>query len=233
MAEASRLTKAQVEEVVQEFFTYQLSLHGFVWTPATSQENGLNGHNVSPAVANGQAAAVPVNGLANGQNVRPSGEPLDNATKKRIKDALTSLNARLMNDFNERIVQMTEELRNTTQGGIGYSEIETIAREMFCEGIKWSIILTFMSFMCELALRQGVQRHQASFVNDIVNWTTRYLTQPDIINWIDDQGWESVIAFAAERQGNQNNADAEFWGSRILALSGAIGLVMGYCWLRF
>src|SRR5690242_10028156 len=126
-----RSTRDQLEEVVQEFYTTQLALRGHEWHPPTTSPRHVNGN------SNHNQMDRLINGAADGQQRTSS---LDTATKKRIMDTLISLNEQLMSDFNDRIVEIIEELRNTTQGVIGYSEIKSIADEMFIDGPKWSII---------------------------------------------------------------------------------------------
>jgi hypothetical protein len=158
---------------------------------------------------------------------------LDTATKKKIKDALAALAQRLRTEYNDRIANMVTQLPEPSQ--MNYANFESLANEMFCEGTKWSLIVTLLTFAVELIYHVGVTNGSEQYIEDVFVWTTRYLSSPAVLNWINDQGWESLIAFAEARAEGANQADdqdTDFWGSRLLALSGAIGVVLGYCWLK-
>lgn len=109
-----------------------------------------------------------------------------------ITDALRTLGEEYMNQYGNEFDQMCEPLQLTPS--TAYSIFLSISNELFCEGIKWSHIVTYLVFGVEFAL-YTVQKGYPQLVSEISHWLSDYLNL-HLINWIKDHGgWVSSIVY--------------------------------------
>jgi len=219
MADERTRVVRQIHDIVDEFFIAQLALRGHQWIPSRDEVDG------------------PMNGAANGA-VAVNQYALDESTRKRIRDAMNSLAAELMQLQGDRMVEMAENMdadQLTTAAQRARAAFDAIASEMFSEGATWAHILTILAFAVECAYRMGVARGEQDFVDECRLWVVRFLTtwqQPDIVAWIIEHGGlEGVVAFTQQRDNAAPAADK--WGSRFLmAAGGALGVVLAFAVVR-
>lgn len=91
--------------------------------------------------------------------------------------------------YNERFKKITADLDSHTSD---YEALNTVADELFLEGITWSRIVTFFYYHAELSSRvldqpkkSSEERHRT--VANIIEWMCKYIDD-NLSQWIDREG---------------------------------------------
>lgn len=148
----------EVEQVVHDFLSTQLELKGHRWSPRS---------NVPTA-----SGAATTTGL-------------DAPSRKRIKDALSHLTAELLAQAAPRLTSLIEDLEvPSPPSDLGYNSFKSIAVAILADGYGWNHVLTLMVFSSELAYQAGVTKGHPELVDNVSDWLTTYISQPDFLSWI-------------------------------------------------
>lgn len=120
---------------------------------------------------------------------------LSQAQRDRVQASLRVLADELISLSGDQIRDMSERFATSIPfSTIDYQAFEGAAAELFADGIRWSHILTLLVFASELAFSQGVTGGTMSFINNVAEWCTQYISSPALLSWIDDHGgWVSRV----------------------------------------
>lgn len=207
MADERTRVIRQIPDIVDEFFVAQLALRGHQWAPSRDEVDGP---------ANGQPNGGIVNSYALDESTRKRIRDAMNSLAAELMALQGDRMVEMVSAFDHfrfpsmlfaslRAIRLTDEKyvssssqaenmdadRLTTAAQRARAAFDSIASEMFSEGVTWSHILTILAFAVECAYRMGVARGETDFVDECRLWVVRFLTtwqQPDIVGWIIEHG---------------------------------------------
>lgn len=109
--------------------------------------------------------------------------------RNRVQASLSRLTEELISLSGDQIKEMSDRLASAIPfSTIDYQGFEATAAELFADGIRWSHILTLLVFASELAYSQGVTGGTPSFINNVAEWCSQYISSPALLSWINDHG---------------------------------------------
>lgn len=106
-------------------------------------------------------------------------------TLRQLSDEFEVRYTRTFDELNRHIVITKENARDT---------FANVVSELFVDGIKWGRIVGLFSFTAKLAL-QAMEKEDEDLVNNLVDWSTQYVSSK-LLSWINQHGgWEGLVDF--------------------------------------
>ncbi|XP_078543926.1 apoptosis regulator Bcl-2 [Lissotriton helveticus] len=200
-------------EIVAKYLHHKLAQRGYEWRyqewSAHEEESGGNGPPPGlPAEAANPDTAADVS-VATGQSVVPTAAlPAVNMVDHLPREPPAEVHRTLQwatDEFSRRYCRdfghLSEQLLCPTPSGTARARFNTVAEELFRDGVNWGRIVAFFEFGGALSL-ESIHREMApQLVDAIASWMTEYLDQ-HLQRWIlDNGGWEAFVELYGSRPG--------------------------------
>lgn len=116
---------------------------------------------------------------------------------QRIREILVQQGQMYMEDYQDRILPNLQHFLRTLQPQNAQASFNSLSAQIFVDGIRWDLILTYFVFCAELAFQANLERF--ADVYDITIWMLQYIND-HLSPWIHDNGgWvrNSLVPFVS------------------------------------
>lgn len=120
---------------------------------------------------------------------------------QRIRAVLIQQGQIHMEASHVRIAETIQTFLPGLQHPSGKSSFEMLSQQLFGEGIRWELILTYFVFCAELSFQADKQG--LASVEDIINWMSMYINQ-HLFQWIIDHGGWVSFCYTLDSKVNVN-----------------------------
>ncbi|KAH9396988.1 hypothetical protein TYRP_003290 [Tyrophagus putrescentiae] len=120
----------------------------------------------------------------------PNLELVESKEYKRIRKLLIQHGQIHMEVSRDRMAVTIQDFLPGLQHPCGQNSFERLSEELFEEGIKWHLMLTYFVFCAELSFQ--AEKQGSASVEDIINWMANYINK-HLFQWIiENGGWRGM-----------------------------------------
>lgn len=123
----------------------------------------------------------------------PNLELVESKEYKRIRKLLIQHGQIHMEVSRDRMAVTIQDFLPGLQHPCGQNSFERLSEELFEEGIKWHLMLTYFVFCAELSFQ--AEKQGSASVEDIINWMANYINK-HLFQWIiENGGWNGLATY--------------------------------------